>query len=72
MTSKTRRLRKAGDAASGRRKTINIPDYSISRRSEDLGYIISAILSIAIPVIVFKVIGDAKKDDRSVVPAQAQ
>ena len=50
---------------------ILIPDYSVSGMPEAFGYIISAILGVAILVIVFKLLGDGKKDDAG-VPAQAK
>ena len=48
-----------------------IPDYSVSGMPEALGYIVSAVLGVAILVIVFKLLGDGKKDDAG-VPAQAK
>ena len=48
-----------------------LPDYSVSGMPEALGYIVSAVLGVAILVIVFKLLGDGKKDDAG-VPAQAK
>lgn len=39
-----------------------LPDYSVSGLPEALGYIISAILGVALLVIVFKIISSLKKD----------
>ena len=50
---------------------ILIPDYSVSGMPEVMGYIVSAVLGVAILVIVFKLIGNVKKDDVG-VPAQAK
>ena len=48
-----------------------LPDYSVSGMPEALGYIVSAVLGVAILVIVFKLIANTKKDDDA-VPAQAK
>lgn len=39
-----------------------LPDYSISGLPEAAGYIISAVLGVAVTIIIFKVIGATKKD----------
>ena len=41
-----------------------LPDYSVSGLPETAGYIVSAVLGMAILVIVFKLLGDRKKDIR--------
>lgn len=40
-----------------------LPDYSVSGMPEVLGYLVSAVLGVAILIIVFKLIGGTKKDD---------
>ena len=47
-----------------------LPEYGVSGMPEVLGYIISAVLGVAILVIVFKLIGGAKKDEA--VPEQVK
>jgi cobalt/nickel transport system permease protein len=40
-----------------------IPDYSMNGMPDVLGYILSAVLGVAILIIAFKLLGSAKKDD---------
>lgn len=40
-----------------------LPDYSVSSMPEVAGYIVSAVLGVAVLIIVFKLLGSAKKDD---------